>query len=302
MAWTWRKRKSILPWVRLNFGRKGVSTTIGPRGASFTFGPNGTYFNTSIPGTGLYNRRRIGGKNNTQMTNVNSGCKDFFIKILSLSLWLLVVVLALMGFAINTWVGCAFVVTLILTHIVVAAVAKNKSIQPSTSSNESSHENHEITEEYYNQVTKAAEDLYADYERVVRLHDIDTLVSSMGVQFVMNGAPMTDVKDKVRLLFWIDVTRCYTGLGHLIDLSSKEGLGLFYFIALTKGCAPKKPFANLAIVKAVYQADTESILKGIKAYIDTAPALSEVFLMSRLLQMIQLYTANSWSIYIGSRL
>ena len=74
MAWTWRKRKSILPGVRLNFGRKGVSTTIGPRGASMTFGPNGTYFNTSIPGTGLYNRQRIGGnKSNTQMTSDNTG-------------------------------------------------------------------------------------------------------------------------------------------------------------------------------------------------------------------------------------
>ncbi len=283
MAWTWRKRKSIIPGVRLNFGRKGISTTIGPRGASMTFGPNGTYFNTSIPGTGLYNRQRIGGnKSNTQMTSDNTGCKDFFIKMLSFSLWLLVIVLALMGFGINTWVGCVFICILILTHVIVAIYAKNKASQ-SVNASSPATDPHEITEEYYNQVTKAAEDLYADYERVVRLHDIDTLVSSMGVQFVMNGAPMTDVKDKVRLLFWIDVTRCYTGLGHLIDLSSKEGLGLFYFIALTKGCAPKKPFANLAIVKAVYQADAESILKGIKAYIDTAPALSEVFLMSRLL-------------------
>ena len=283
MAWTWRKRKSIIPGVRLNFGRKGISTTIGPRGASMTFGPNGTYFNTSIPGTGLYNRQRIGGnKSNTQMTSDNTGCKDFFIKMLSFSLWLLVIVLALMGFGINTWVGCVFICILILTHVIVAIYAKNKASQ-SVNASSPATDPHEITEEYYNQVTKAAEDLYADYERVVRLHDIDTLVSSMGVQFVMNGAPMTDVKDKVRLLFWIDVTRCYTGLGHLIDLSSKEGLGLFYFIALTKGCAPKKPFANLAIVKAVYQADAESILKGIKAYIDTAPALYEVFLMSRLL-------------------
>ena len=82
MAWTWRKRKSILPGVRLNFGKRGISTTIGPRGASMTFGPNGTYLNTSIPGTGLYNRRRIGGKNNTTMTNDNSGCKGTFLSFL----------------------------------------------------------------------------------------------------------------------------------------------------------------------------------------------------------------------------
>ncbi|MBR1717148.1 MAG: DUF4236 domain-containing protein [Paludibacteraceae bacterium] len=286
MAWAWRKRKSIIPGVRLNFGRKGISTTIGPRGASMTFGPNGTYLNTSIPGTGLYNRQKIGNNNNVQMTNDNTGCKDFFIKILSFSLWLLVVVLALMGFAINAWVGCAFVVTLILTHVIVAIIAKNKGIQSEDQPSQASQpikNNHEITEEYYNQVTKVVEDVYAVYEKVLKLPNIESLVNSMGVQFSMNNSPMTNIKEKVLLMFQVDLTRCYDGLGHLIDLSSKEGLGLFYFIALTKGCPPGRPFENLSIAKAVYQSDAESILKGIKIYIDSAPALSEVFFISRLL-------------------
>lgn len=290
MGWSWRKRKTLIPGVRLNFGKRGISTTIGPRGASMTFGPNGTYLNTSIPGTGLYNRQRIGGKNNmnTSTTTDNSGCKGIFFGLLSISMWLLVILTALSGFAFSTWAGCAFVGTVVLTHIIVAIVVKSKepkSISTSSSVNTTSTavNPHHITEEYYYLVAKAAEDIYADYEKVLKIRDIDTLVGSMGVQFVMNGAPMTDVKDKVRLLFWVDITRCYTGLGHLIDLSSKEGLGLFYFIALTKGCAPKKPFANLAIMKAVYQADAEAILKGIKAYIDKAPAIPEIFLLSRLL-------------------
>ena len=286
MAWTWRKRKSIIPGVRLNFGRKGISTTIGPRGASMTFGPNGTYLNTSIPGTGLYNRQKIGSNNNVQMTNDNTGCKDFFIKILSFSLWLLVIVLALMGFAINAWVGCAFVVTLILTHVIVAIIAKNKGIQSEDQPSQTSQpikNNHEITEEYYNQVTKVVEDVYAVYEKVLKLPNIESLVNSMGVQFSMNNSPMTNIKEKVLLMFQVDLTRCYDGLGHLIDLSSKEGLGLFYFIALTKGCPSGRPFENLSIAKAVYQSDAESILKGVKVYIDSVPALSEVFFISRLL-------------------
>lgn len=286
MAWAWRKHKSIIPGVRLNFGRKGISTTIGPRGASMTFGPNGMYLNTSIPGTGLYNRQKIGSNNNVQMTNDNTGCKDFFIKILSFSLWLLVVVLALMGFAINAWVGCAFVVTLILTHVIVAIIAKNKGIQSEDQPSQTSQpikNNHEITEEYYNQVTKVVEDVYAVYEKVLKLPNIESLVNSMGVQFSMNNSPMTNIKEKVLLMFQVDLTRCYDGLGHLIDLSSKEGLGLFYFIALTKGCPSGRPFENLSIAKAVYQSDAESILKGIKVYIDSAPALSEVFFISRLL-------------------
>ena len=68
MAWNFRRRKKIAPGVYINMSKKGISTTIGPKGASMTFGPNGTYLNTSIPGTGMYNRRKISGnsiKNNT---------------------------------------------------------------------------------------------------------------------------------------------------------------------------------------------------------------------------------------------
>lgn len=61
MAWNFRRRKKIAPGVYINMSKRGISTTVGPKGASMTFGPNGTYMNTSIPGTGMYNRRRIGG-------------------------------------------------------------------------------------------------------------------------------------------------------------------------------------------------------------------------------------------------
>ena len=71
MAWNFRRRKKIAPGVYINMSKKGISTTIGPKGASMTFGPNGTYLNTSIPGTGMYNRRKISSnssKNNISFT------------------------------------------------------------------------------------------------------------------------------------------------------------------------------------------------------------------------------------------
>ncbi|MBO6073720.1 MAG: DUF4236 domain-containing protein [Paludibacteraceae bacterium] len=300
MAWSWRKRKTLFPGVRLNFGRKGISTTIGPRGASMTFGPNGTYLNTSIPGLGLYNRRRIGGKNNTTMTNDNSGCKGTFLSFLSVVLWFFVISTALIGFAINTWVGCAFIGVVILSHIIVAIIAKHRenaasgSVRkdPSNSLREALYQDeimkakntpHDITKDYYKQVTKVAEELYADYERVLKTPNLDSLIESLGITFKMNGRITTSTSDKIRLLFWVDVTRCYTGLGHLIDLDSKEGFGLLYFIALTQGCTQGKPFSELAFIKGAYQKDAESILKSVKAFIDTAPTYSEIFLLSRLL-------------------
>lgn len=80
MAWNYRKRVKIAPGIHLNFSKNGVSTSIGPKGAKVTFGRNGTYMNTSIPGTGLYSRQKIGGGIGTSSTNYstnssnNNGC------------------------------------------------------------------------------------------------------------------------------------------------------------------------------------------------------------------------------------
>lgn len=299
MAWTWRKRKTIIPGVRLNFGKKGISTTIGPRGASMTFGPNGTYLNTSIPGTGLYNRQKIGGNNmnNTPATTENSGCEKVAIDFLSIIMWIHVILLALLGFFINLWVGCVFVGVVILTHIIVEIVAnhiykrrekeiktdeiittKNQSVENTPVKNTD-----QISREYYNQINKIVDDLYQDYIKILRLKDIDTLVDAMGVTFTMNDTPIMEAKEKVRLSFWVDVTRCYIGLGHDADLNSKEGLGLMYFLAYTNGCSLHQPYENRFIIKSLYQKKSENILKGIKAYIDATPAMQEVFLICKLL-------------------
>lgn len=60
MAWKFRKRIKIVPGVTINLSRSGVSTTIGTKGASVNIGKNGTFLNTGIPGTGIYDRKRIG--------------------------------------------------------------------------------------------------------------------------------------------------------------------------------------------------------------------------------------------------
>ncbi|HEX8431473.1 MAG TPA: DUF4236 domain-containing protein [Longimicrobium sp.] len=61
MGFRFRKSIKILPGVRVNVSRSGVSTTIGGRGASVSIGKRGSYLNTGIPGTGLSYRERIGG-------------------------------------------------------------------------------------------------------------------------------------------------------------------------------------------------------------------------------------------------
>jgi hypothetical protein len=54
-----RKSIKILPGVKINLSKNGVSGTLGCKGLSLSIGKNGAYVNTGIPGTGLYDRVKI---------------------------------------------------------------------------------------------------------------------------------------------------------------------------------------------------------------------------------------------------
>lgn len=73
-GWNFRKRKTIVPGVNLNFSKKGITTSVGPKGAKVSLGPNGTYLNTSIPGTGLYRRQKIGNDYTNSNGKNKNGC------------------------------------------------------------------------------------------------------------------------------------------------------------------------------------------------------------------------------------
>ncbi len=56
-----RKSITIFKGVKLNFSKSGVSLTVGGKGVSTNIGKKGVFLNTSIPGTGLYDRKKIAG-------------------------------------------------------------------------------------------------------------------------------------------------------------------------------------------------------------------------------------------------
>lgn len=60
MALTFRKRIRVLPFLWLNLGMRGISVTIGLRPVMFTLGRGGIWFSTSLPGTGLGYRKKLG--------------------------------------------------------------------------------------------------------------------------------------------------------------------------------------------------------------------------------------------------
>ena len=53
----YRKRIKLLPGLILNISTSGISFTIG--GISLNLSKKGLFLNTGIPGTGLYDRKKI---------------------------------------------------------------------------------------------------------------------------------------------------------------------------------------------------------------------------------------------------
>lgn len=66
-----RKSIKIMKGVRVNF-KSGLSLTGGVRGASVNVGSKGVFMNTGFPGTGLYDRKRIGGSSSSNSSNSSS--------------------------------------------------------------------------------------------------------------------------------------------------------------------------------------------------------------------------------------
>jgi hypothetical protein len=53
LGFRFQRRFKVLPGLRLNASKSGVSTSVGTKGAWFTFGPRGTRSTVGLPGTGL---------------------------------------------------------------------------------------------------------------------------------------------------------------------------------------------------------------------------------------------------------
>lgn len=64
MGFRYNKRIKVAPNTFMNIGKNGVSTTIRSGGLSYTTGNKGTYVSTSIPGTGISYRQKIGSGGN----------------------------------------------------------------------------------------------------------------------------------------------------------------------------------------------------------------------------------------------
>jgi tetratricopeptide (TPR) repeat protein len=55
-----RREFKVLPWLKFNISKSGISATLGPDKAHVTVGSHGTYFYMDLPGKGTYFQRKLG--------------------------------------------------------------------------------------------------------------------------------------------------------------------------------------------------------------------------------------------------
>lgn len=261
MAWKYRKRIKIAPGVTINVSRSGISTTIGPKGASVNIGKNGTYMNTGIPGTGIYDRQRIGGgtsrRSSDMSTRETSGGNNVSGNEETGCLWLVVITAIttvvfyiitdnydLFTFIISLIISFALWVTVIAVSSIIEK--KNKSVDENVekvSSEETTIEKaEESTEptqhksnmlflswkkENFDMMQTETKNLYEFLKSATRSTKIGKEVDRMMAITNNDGSPWP-LKNKITLTMMLDAYRCYTDLGYKMDAGNDEELGLLF--------------------------------------------------------------------------
>lgn len=67
-----RKSINIMKGVKMNLSKSGASYTIGGKGLSVNVGKNGVYLNMGLPGTGIYDRKKLFGGKSTSKRSTQS--------------------------------------------------------------------------------------------------------------------------------------------------------------------------------------------------------------------------------------
>lgn len=76
MGWKYRKRISVFPGFRINLSKSGLSATVGIKGFNVNVGKKGAYLNTGIPGTGIYDRTRLGNQPSNKSVPQNNDSQN----------------------------------------------------------------------------------------------------------------------------------------------------------------------------------------------------------------------------------
>ena len=250
MAWNFRRRKKIAPGVYINMSKKGISTTVGPKGASITFGPNGTYMNTSIPGTGLYNRQKIGshGKQGATSQNshsmyynsskeTNTGCSSTgiitFILFVIGCFCLLMNDIVPMKFSIFVLVAAG--ILLIITAIKSTVERKKREEQIASQKLETeriaklpNYFDIKITEEQFNEVSKVCKSLDDFQNHILIYHsNFYDFLKSKGLATQTHD----EICDAIKFMIYSDVYVSMEAMQSSMTIKDKEGFARFMLVS-----------------------------------------------------------------------
>ena len=282
MAWNFRRRKKIASGVYINMSKKGISTTVGPKGASMTFGPNGTYMNTSIPGTGLYNRQKIGshGKQGATSQNshsmyynsskeTNTGCSSTgiitFILFIIGCFCLLMNDIVPMKFSIFVLIaaGILLIITMINSTIERKKREEYIALQELETERIAKLPNYfdiKITEEQFNEVSKVCKSL-DDFQNHILIYH------SNFYDFLKSKGLATQTHDEIcnaiKFMIYSDVYVSMEAMQSSMSIKDKEGFARFILIS-TINSSEKVEYSLLERLTEDIISNAESIGLGAK--------------------------------------
>ena len=250
MAWNFRRRKKIAPGVYINMSKKGISTTIGLKGASMTFGPNGTYMNTSIPGMGLYNRKKIGshGKQGATSQNshsmyynsskeTNTGCSSTgiitFILFVIGCFCLLMNDIVPMKFSLFVFIlaGILLIITMINSKIERKKREEYVALQELEAERIAKLPNYfdiKITEEQFNEVSKVCKSLDDFQNHILIYHsNFYDFIKSKGLATQTHD----EICDAIKFMIYSDVYVSMEAMQSSMTIKDKEGFARFMLIS-----------------------------------------------------------------------
>ena len=211
--------------------------------------------------------------------------KKILLKISSGLLWLWIIMLIITGMAYSIGLGIVLLIVTILVHMYFAKHAKNKCETQNQDSNTSSFgflTKNFVTLNYFEQVSAVVEDMMTEYKYACRSTRFQQQVED--VKFSQEDEPLiATIEDKTKMLFLIDIVRCYMGLGHNVDISSKSGYGVFYFVLRASGLHPIKYADAYSIMSVKNKSLVKTVVDEIAKTVKSTPEPPERFIVSALM-------------------
>lgn len=153
-----------------------------------------------------------------------------------------------------------------------------------------------ISEEYFDDLLAAARRLHDFGKRLASNKEFcKVLENSSSKTINWDGTVVTDGKDKIPIFLWADVILSYAGLGHNLDLSSNEGLGILVYNTLM--IEPDFPF-EYSFICQIHKKLTEASESFIRNALASRDVNTDVFILEVYLKHFDKQLHNQYVILL----